>query len=124
MIDFIKPYLQKKPDAIILHCGTNDLTKCVNMIESLEEIVQTPRTESKGTELVISSLVTRRNKPGMIRNVAAVNSCIKYVCRNQEIKFIDNSNLNDACLAAKTLHLNKRGNFYLANNFLKHISEL
>ena len=30
MVDFIKPYLRKKPDAIILHCGTNDLTKGVD----------------------------------------------------------------------------------------------
>ena len=124
MIDFIKPYLRKKPDAIILHCGTNDLTKGVNTIESLEKIVQTAKTESEWTELVISGLVTRRDKPGMIKKVADLNSRVKDFCRNQQIKFLDNSNLNDACLAAKKLHLNKRGNSYLANNFLKVISEL
>ena len=124
MIDFIKPYLRKKPDAIILHCSTNDLTKGVNTIESLEQIVQTAKTESEGTELVISGLVTRRDKPGMIKKTADLNSCIKDFCRNQQIKYIDNSNLSGACLAAKKLHLNKRGNSYLANNFLKQISEL
>ena len=124
MADFIKPYLRKKPDAIILHCGTNDLTKGVNTIESLEQIVQAAKTESKGTELVISGLVTRRDKPGMIKKVADLNSRIKDFCRNQQIKFIDNNNLDAACLAAKKLHLNKRGNSYLANNFLKVISEL
>ena len=66
MVDFIKPYLRKKPDAIILHCGTNDLTKGVDTIKSLEEIIQTAKTESEGTELVISGLVTRREKPGII----------------------------------------------------------
>ena len=74
IVDFIKPYLRKKPDAIILHRGTNNLTKGVDKIKSLEEIIQRAKTESEGTELVISGLVTRRDKPGMIRKVADVNS--------------------------------------------------
>ena len=96
MVDFIKPYLRKKPDAIILHCGTNDLTKGVDTIKGLEEIVQTAKTQSEGTELIISGLMTRRDKPGMIREVADLNSRIKDFCRNQQIKFIDNSNLDAA----------------------------
>ena len=122
VVDFIKPYLRKKPDAFILHCGTIDLTKSVDMIKSLEEIILTAKTESEGTELVISELVTRRDKPGMIRKVADLNSRIKDFCRNQQIKFIDINNLNAACLAAKKLHLNKRVNSYLADNFSKQLA--
>ena len=33
IVDFIKPYLRKKPDAIILHRGTNNLTKGVDKIK-------------------------------------------------------------------------------------------
>ena len=101
MVDFIKPYLRKKPDAIILHCGTNDLTKGVNTVESLEEIIQITKTQSEGPELVMSGLVTRRDKPDMIKKAAALNSCIKDFCRNQQIKFIENRNLDAACLASK-----------------------
>ena len=32
MIDYLRPELRHKPEVIILHCGTNNLTKYVNTL--------------------------------------------------------------------------------------------
>ena len=50
MVDYIKPVPRKKPDALILHTGTNDLTKGVDTISQLEEISElVMKDENKST---------------------------------------------------------------------------
>ena len=42
--------------------------------------------------------------------------------RKNKIDIIDNKNLDDSCLNYKQLHLNMKGNSYLANNFLDYFN--
>ena len=42
-------------------------------------------------------------------------------CKKNKIDMIDNKNRDDSCLNYKQLHLNRKGNFYLANNFLDYL---
>ena len=39
MIDYIKPELCHKPDIVILHCGTNDITNDVNTVKKIRKEV-------------------------------------------------------------------------------------
>lgn len=123
MIDHIKPVLRRQPDTIIVHCGTNDLTANVNTIEQMEEILKVAKQESSNTKIVISSVVTRADQAGMKKKVSKLNNKLKTFCNDNGIKLIDHSNINDECLATKRLHLNKRGDSFLANNFLKFIGD-
>ena len=122
ILDHIKPALRKKPDVIIIHCETNDLTSQVKTIENMHELVSLAKAESPDTELVISSIITRRDKPGLQQKVNALNSEIKDFCRNNQIEIIDNSNLDVQCLGRRQLHLSKRGDGLLARNLLNFIN--
>ena len=39
MVDYVKPVARKKPDALIIHVGTNDLTRGVNAIRKVRKCV-------------------------------------------------------------------------------------
>ena len=65
ILDDAKPTLRKKPDVVIVHCGTNDLTSQEKTIENLQELIRLAKTESQHTELVMSRIITRRDKPGL-----------------------------------------------------------
>ena len=40
MTDYIKPIARKKPDIILLHVGTNDLTKGINTMKNVRKCVE------------------------------------------------------------------------------------
>ena len=123
IIDHIKPVLRRQPDTIIVHCATNDLTADVNTIEQMEEMLKVANQESSSTKIVISSVVTRADQPGLKKKVSKLNNKLKTFCHDKGLELIDHSNINDDCLATKRLHLNKRGDSFLANNFLKFLGE-
>ena len=57
IVDFVKPVTQKKPDVIIMHVGTNDLTKGVNTMSKVRKIVRAIQdVDSTRNILVIKQL--------------------------------------------------------------------
>ena len=115
--DHIKPIIRRKPDLIIIHAETNDLTKGCNTVEEMNEIIEAAKSDSPSTEIVISPLRTRRDNIGMPKKVKNLNRKLNDACDKQQIKMIDNSNLGTECFSSKNLHLNPRGNSLLARNF-------
>ena len=122
--DHIKPIIRRKPDLIIIHAGTNDLTKGCNTVEEMNEIIDAAKSDSPSTEIVVSLLTTRRDSFVMPKKVKNLNRKLKDTCNKHQIKMIDNSNIDAECLSAKNLHLNPRGNSMLARNFLNFINDL
>ena len=99
--DHIKPIIRRKPDLIIIHAGMNDLTIGCNTVEEMNEIIDAAKSDSPSTEIVISSLTTRRDSIGMPKKVKNLNRKRKDACEKHQIKIIDNSNLDAECLSAK-----------------------
>ena len=64
IVDYVKPVGRKKPDCLIIHAGTNDLTnkEGVNTIENLRMIIKQTKQVSPETTVVLSSVVIRRDK--------------------------------------------------------------
>ena len=62
MSDFIKPLINKKPDEIIIHCGTNDLCSIKTPEETVDNILK-PRLmiESYGVRCTVSNIVKRED---------------------------------------------------------------
>ena len=83
---FLKPLISRKPDKIILHTGTNDLSQgsveqvSCNIIKLAEEI------ERNGIRCTISSIITRRGK---------LNEKVKQV--NERVLNIVDGNLRFIC---------------------------
>ena len=69
MIDYIKPELRHKPDIVILHCGTNDITNDVNTVKKIKKLVKEIEENDGPTDIVISRLSKRFDRmPLMILN--------------------------------------------------------
>lgn len=120
---FIKPEIKKSPDVIIIHGGTNDLSKNIKTVDNFKMIHDYLKVHSPSTKIAISALTTRKDIQGFEKKVTESNSRLKKFCVKNNIDFISNNNIDDSCLSTKKLHLNKRGNSYLANNFINYLKD-
>ena len=114
MIDYIKPELCHKPDIIILHYGTNDITSDVNTVKKVKKLVKEIEENDGSTEMVI--LEFNRN---VIDGIEIINKKLKRWCTGKGFTFTNNNNINESCLNQGKLHLNRSGPSFLANNFTK-----
>ena len=122
IMDYIKPTIRQKPDIVIVHSGTNDLTKDVNTINRVCKVVAAVKeidTEGK-IKLGFSGIVARGdiNKG---EDIVSTNNRLEKYCKGNEFFFINNSNIGASCLNKSKLHLNRKGTSYVANNFRNHI---
>ena len=114
--DHVKPVARRKPDMVIIHCGTNDFTNDVDTTKHLKEVVQILKEETPHSKIVMSAAIMRRDRQGMKKKIDELNCKIKAVCVEQRLDFFNDSNVDNSCLGQKGLHLNLRGNAAFANN--------
>ena len=53
MMDYIKPVVRKKPDTVIIHTGTNDLTNGGKTMNKVKKLVQYIRENDKDKSIQI-----------------------------------------------------------------------
>ena len=90
-----------------------------NLLNNVEKILKQVKKLSPNTKIAFSSIVTRIDKKDKSKTVQDTNSRLKNYCSQKNIDSIQNSNIMEERLSIKKLHLNKKGNSLLANNFLK-----
>ena len=124
MADYIKPILRKNPQKLILHVGTNSLkgretsARCAQEIMALAESI---KSSVPNTEIAVSGLITRADEVTITRKVSEVNSELKRLCMQKQLKFIDHANISCNELNRSKIHLNKVGIKKMASNFTKYI---
>ena len=123
LVDHIKPVARRAPNLVIIHVGSNDLTKDVKTIDELQKVVDHIKKESPSTDITISSVITRTDKAKLQSKVPHLNGLLKSFCSRNVIDYIDNNNIDASCLGIKKLHLSKRGKGYFANNLKRYIDE-
>ena len=119
-MDQIKPILRKEPDQIIIHAGINDLTNDHNCLNNVEKIVKMVRETCKNTKLCFSSLICRTDLKDVDEKFIKTNTYLENYCKQQNLDFIDNSNIKKSDLNSYGLHLEERGSGKLAKNFLDY----
>ena len=64
MLDYVKPIARKKPDTLIIHVGTNDLTKGVNTMKKVWKCVEVIREidNTENIQIGFSSIIERADK--------------------------------------------------------------
>ena len=119
IVHHMKPTIRRKPDTLIVHTGTNDITSDTDTQKFLDQAVNLLKTESPLTEIVISLPIIRTDRGGQYtKKVHELKTRMKNYCSQNNIKIIDNSNITEEGLGMKGLHLNKRGVAKLAHTFL------
>ena len=120
MSDFIKPLINKKPDEMIIHCGTNNLCsiktpeEIVDMILKLRLVIV-----SYGIRCTVSNIVKREDS--YQDKAAEVNRLLFEEIPADQL--IDNGGLESRYVNGSRLHLNTVGAARLASNFRNHIKK-
>jgi len=124
--DHIRPIIRRKPDCVLIHCGTNDLTKKdpINTTETIKEIISDVKKESPYTAVALSSLTIRKDRQGMSNKIDVLNKSLRKLAKEEEILIVDNSNIYTTRLSARQLHLNRKGVSTLARNFINFLDNI
>ena len=85
----------------------------------MQKAIDHLRKEAPNTDIAVSLCTRRFDQPGADKKIASCNKVLKDICSRNNLRSIDNSNIDESCLGIKKLHLNRKGTSYLANN-LKH----
>ena len=79
------------------------------------------RSKLPNYKLAISNVITRKDKNEIDKKVETFNIKLSKFWKKNTIDIIDNKNLDDSCLNHKQLHLNRKGNSYLVDDFLDYL---
>ena len=119
IVDFIKPVIRKKPDAVIIHAGTNDLTNGTNTMNQVRKIAKTiQEMEDSGKIGIVFSGIIQRADRNFKDQIKEINDKLKRYCEGNGFFYVDNDNINEKSLNKSLLHLNKAGNKLLSKNLL------
>ena len=118
MKHYLKPTLEKNPQQILLHVGTNDL-RDQNPNVVVDNVVELARKIESETSarIILSELVTRSDNVSS-DSVKTVNKKLKKFCNQNNWKLVQHQNITINDLNQSGLHLNNRGNNILFNNFV------
>lgn len=121
MRDYIKPILRRKPNSLIIHCGTNSLqTDNPNDIaEKIIDVCQHAANELPDCKIAISELILRADSPKLEAARKSVNKSLRNFCRTRDWDVIPHT-VTEAGLNSKGLHLNKSGLSALARDFISY----
>ena len=89
------------PTIIILHIGSNDLTKGGDTIVNIQGIINKITKSASHTKVVLSSLLIRRDKNNIEKHVNELNAKLKTLADDNLIDYIDNANIDESCLGQK-----------------------
>ena len=122
VIDYIKPYIRKKPDFLLVHSGINDLTNGINTMIKIRKVVATVEEmdNKRKIKLGFSSIICREDVD-KTDEIIAVNDKLQKYCLSKGLLFVDNSNIDASCLNRGKLHLNRQGISMLVDNFRKSL---
>ena len=125
MVDYVKPVARKKPGTLLIHVGTNDLTKGVNTMRKVRKSVEVIREldNTENMQIGFSSIIQRTDKD-FSNEIKESNIKLKNYCLGKGFIFVDNDNINESCLNNSKLHLNKKGTQRLAKNILSSLDNI
>ena len=124
MHSYAKPTIERKPNVIILHIGTNDLAPRRNEavkseVQIAQEIIELANeTRQNGTEVVISGLVPRGDE--YETKCKRVNFILADLCSENNYVFIEHTNIDASKhLNQSLIHLNRAGAKLFETNLVR-----
>eukprot|EP00112_Aurelia_sp_Birch-Aquarium-sp1_P023058 Seg6738.2 transcript_id=Seg6738.2/GoldUCD/mRNA.D3Y31 product="hypothetical protein" protein_id=Seg6738.2/GoldUCD/D3Y31 len=88
MHSYCKPLIDKEPDTVILHCGTNNLRSNKSDVEISTEIVTLAKSiASNDIRVFVSGLIMRGDALEDKRK--KTNYILRDMCQEEQIKFLE-----------------------------------
>ena len=122
ILEKVDVIIKEKPDDLIVHVGTNDITNNVNLLTNVKKIFNKVSRELPSSSIAFSSTINRKDKTNIQKTLIDKNARLKNFCKQKGISFIDNSGSKEFDVDKRNLHLNKKGSSAFAKNFLHHIN--
>ena len=116
------PLLRKKPAALVLHVGTNNLSHVTSfqIYDKLLNLVHFIKENNPNCHAVLSSPIDRLDDGKAALTTKRLNSLLS----EYSLDIIDNSSIGHSFLGIHGLHLNEHGVGKLALNFVKRIRSI
>ena len=126
IVDFVKPAARRKSKAIILHSGINDLkqNEPKSIVEQILDIGHVIHSISPETKICLSGVIKRSDDNELNAKVGEINRLLKIAYSEFGFDYTDNSSIDVSCLNKSGLHLNRRGDTSLANNFKSYLRSI
>ena len=84
ILDNIDDIVKNKPDCLIIHAGTNDLTNGINLLNQAKKIVKQVKKVSQNTKIVFSSIAIRKDRKNIDKKVAEVKLPFKKLLQPEK----------------------------------------
>ena len=114
--------IKEKPDKLIVHDGTNDITNNVNLLTNVKKIFNKVSKELPSTSIAFSSIINRKDKTNIQKTLTDTNARLKNFCKQKGISFIDNSGIKKFHLGKSKLHFHRKGNRAFAKKLSHNIN--
>ena len=125
MQDYLKPLLRRNPHQIILHVGTNDIKSEKSpdqLVEGIVKLVCQVREKSAHIKVAISALTIRKDGHLIQTKVNQTNNLLNSFCSDNNVDFINHTNIDLDCLNRGGLHLNRRGSMIMQRNYMDFLN--
>ena len=94
LFDYVKPAMRKKPKALVIHTGMNDIQQEINTMKMFKKLEDHDFRDQ----------------------IEEINGKLKRYCESKGYRFAENSNIDGGFLNRSKLHLNKKGTALLSRN--------
>ena len=93
--NYIKPELFQKPDAVIVHCRTNDIPNEINTVKKIKKLVKEMEENNHENipQVLISSIIKQYDQD-YNEEIQSLNNKLQRFCTRKGLSFIDNNNID------------------------------
>ena len=92
MKHYVSPDLEKKPDLVILHTGTNDLKPVSSPEDNANEITSLALSVKEKGQIAVSGILPRGDR--FSKKAKDVNKYLEIKCKGHNVNFIIHKNIN------------------------------
>ena len=117
--------MQKNPNQIILHVGTNDLAskEPEEIVNGMADIVNIIHKESPATKPVLSEIMLRTDKSSYKPVIGKINHQLQCYCQDHNLELVQHGNLEAKHLNSNEVHLNRAGSSIFAKNLIHYFNK-
>jgi hypothetical protein len=124
MKHYVQPAVLMKPKRMVIHVGTNDISKGAEpkaVVNGIEDLCKGIVNSNKSIQIAISEIITRDNLE-LNTKIKTANELLNNICLKHGWQIIQHRNIHVNNLNASGLHLNRVGTSLLAKNFIEFLN--